>query len=422
MKLIEKKFVHKKKDENVLIYNMRRALPRKIYTDIFENVVLPSLSPEDSKFLQKYYSQEPFIYLLEQKPDEKPYYILHSLPHEIDAKFAVNILNTLKIQDKEQRELLHFFYRDKDRNLFVLRENISESDELLILKILKKFRTWHISDDKKAKLSEILEKSPVLPKEDVFFSNMFVNLTHPFFFEHSNEHVPAMMTIEAARQFLIACCHVYGNIPIKGISFIMSDMNIKFDNYLELNFPIKMVANLNNLKTRRLDSVTNARYWNEIDVTITIYQRNILAAEINFIGKSIKSDLFKTLRKDKYVYDQMPRFHPRYSNKNITLININNNKKLLCEIVDISYNGFQLKYEKSNDFFLDSSKEEELEFIIFFQEIGFIHGRCRRIWFHERIDNNYSGFFITNIEKDDIENLKESIKRYCYVIEDREYL
>jgi hypothetical protein len=424
IKLVDKKLVHKQNDENVLIYNLRRALPRKIYAEIFEKIIAPQISPEEKEYLDKFYSQEKFIYLLEKQSDLKPFYILHSIPQEIEAKSAIDILKSLRIKDGDQRHLLNYFKRDKKKNLFILKENISETDELNILKILGKFRNWYISDIQKTRISEILEKVENIEKEELFFSNMYVNLTHPFFFEHENEHVPAMMIIEAARQFLIACCHKYGNIPYSGISFILSDMKILFKSYLELNYPIKMVANLNYLKTRSLHSNKEKKYWSEINVDISIYQRNIETTVITYTGKSIKSNLFKTLRRDKVSYTQSPRFLPRYSYKNITIVDVNNNINYFTEILDISFTGFKLKFDTDTSFF-DKTLEFEnnlYKFYIFFKEIGFIHGDCKNIWYQVKEGCIIAGFHITRIGTNDSDNLKDAIKRFHYVIEEREFL
>jgi A-factor biosynthesis hotdog domain len=413
MKFAEKKYIHKHKDENVLIYNVRRALPRKIYSDVFEKTVLAALPQEEQKLLLKYYSQETFIYLLEKKPDEKPYYILHSIPNEIEARFAMNILNTLKIPLPEQRRLLKYYYRNKLTNLFVLKENITESDELQILTVLKMFRSWYITDSKKTKISEVLEKVPNLEKEDIFFANMHVNIHHQFFFEHPNEHVPAMMTIEAARQFLIACCHMYFKVPLKGVNFILSGMQCKFYNYLELNYPIKLMAKVNTIKYRR-------GYLNYLDLDIKVYQNNKIANAFNFVGSVIENAVFKVLREDKTIYEQKPRFIPRSIFYHNIMIRHSNKDKFLCEFVDISEDGFRVKIDKSEEKNLSDSKEP-YEFFIFFQDIGFIHGECELKWIKADSDYIICGFLITGIYKGDKENLREALKRYCYVIEERDF-
>jgi hypothetical protein len=42
-----KKIVRKPDSEDIFIYNIRRAIPRKIYANICESIVLPNLSDDD---------------------------------------------------------------------------------------------------------------------------------------------------------------------------------------------------------------------------------------------------------------------------------------------------------------------------------------------------------------------------------------
>ena len=413
MKFPDKKIVHKLKSENILIYNIRRTLPRKIYSDTFENLILPNLSSEEEKFIQRYYSTESFIYLLEKKPNEKPYYILHSLPHKIDINFGRKILDILKIDKKDQKIFLKYFYRDKERKYFLLKDNITESEELEILKILKKFRNWYISDSNKTKISGIFEKINFPGKKDVFFANMYIDLNHTFFFEHPNEHVPALMIIEAARQFLISCCHVYFKVPLKGVNFILSGMQSKFYSYLELNFPIKLMAKVNKIKYRK-------GYLNHLNLDVNFYQNNKLSSSFNFTGSVIEKDVFKKLRDDKVNPNDKARFQPRSIFYYNIALRDKNKKKYLCELLDISEEGFKVKSDNSkiehnisiNDFF---------EFFIFFQEIGFIHGECELRWTYKKEDFIVYGFKIFGMQDVDKDSLKEVIKKFCYAVESRDF-
>ncbi|MCK4797925.1 MAG: hypothetical protein KAT05_11105 [Spirochaetes bacterium] len=417
-RLIDKKYVHKSKQENVLIFNVRRALPLKINTDVLKNIILPKLSQNEKELLLKYYILHKDTVSNNKQKDDEAYYTIYNIPHLIEEKNIKELFNKDKFTKEELETILSFYHEDEKKENYVLKEDITEMDEMKIQNLMK-IKNLHVIDyDNRGKISQILEKIDDFKKDNIFYANMFADKEHSFFFEHEVDHVPALMLIEASRQFLIACCHLYGKIPLEGISFILSGIQIEFKNFLNLNFPTKMIAKVNKVKTKK-----EGAWKNEIDATITFYQRNIDASTINYIGKIIKNNSFKTLRKDQFKYKEQPRFNPSGMFYNNISIRDNNMKKYLCKITDISEKGFKLKfndpvYEASSRFF---------DFFIFFQEVGFVHGKCELKWHkkNEEIDKEYlyiGGFIIKEIVESDIVTLKEAIKRFCYIKTERNFL
>lgn len=411
-RLIDKKYVHKTKDENVLVYNLRRALPVKINKNIFENEILKSVNKEEKKLLLNYYIQ----HFNKNYISNPQFYIMYNIPHIIEKEYLKDLIKEKKIIKEDLKSLFQYYNKDKENNHYILKKEISEIDEINILKTLKKKDLQIFDFDNREIISSIFEKIVDFQKEDIFFANMLADKTHMFFFEHSVEHVPAMMTIEASRQFFIAICHIYGKIPLEGISFILSGIQVDFKNYLELNYPIKMIAEINKKKARKDGS------WKEIDTNIYFYQNNIKSVVINYKGRSISNEMFKHIRKTNFNYKVYPRFSPSgMYYKNLSLKN--NNKKFLYKIIDISDSGFQLEVEDK----ILINDDKIFEFFIFFQEIGFIHGKCELRWHTINNDklsssNFRAGFKIVEMDEDDKANFKEAIKRFCYVKLEREYL
>ena len=401
--LVDKNLVHKQKDENVLIYNLRRALPRRINAELMEAKILNNLCENDKNFL----------FLKSEKNKNPDDYILKILPHEVDEETLNDLINPGDIIFKDLKYLMKYFHRDKGKKKFYLIEDeIDEEDELKILKIFN-LKNWYINSNEKAKISDILEKNKDVKKDDVFFCNMFVKIDHVFFFEHPNEHVPALMIIEAARQFLIANCHKYFNVPLKGYNFILEGMEINFLSYSELNYPIKMIGIVNEIKTRK-------DVLSFLDINITVWQKSKEVATINFIGKVIKAHVFKELRKDKAIYKRVPRFHPRPLFYNNIFIRRVDKTKFLCDLIDLSEDGFSVKFNKNYP--ENVMKKNKFEFFIFFQEVGVIHGGCSVKWMKFESSTTIAGFKITELTEDDKENLHEVLRRFCYIREDREIL
>jgi len=413
-KLINKKLVHKAKEENVLIYNLRRALSVKIDADIFENVILPKLMKEDKDLLLEYY----ILHKGSEAYKDSSYYIMYNIPHIINIDYVKDFLDEGKISKDDLKSLYKYYQKDENKEFYVLKKDITEIDEIQIQNILKKRDLQIIDYDNRERISKILDKIDDYKKDDIYFANMFADKEHSYFFEHYVEHVPAMMMIEASRQFLLAICHVFGKIPLKGITFILSGMQVEFNNYLELNFPVKMIAKVNNVKKKR-----DGTWKSKIDCTVTFYQNNIKAASVNYAGRIITTDSFKVLRKDEHNYKETPRFNPSGMFYNNLSLKDKDNNKYLCKIVDLSTKGFQLEFDKP----IFNLETKIFDFYIFFQEIGFVNGKSEMMWYKENLDDLNTmayrgGFKITDIHDSDIITLKEAIKRFCYIKTEREYL
>lgn len=283
-KVINKKYVHKSKNENVLVCNLRRAIPIKIEKSVFENIVLSNVNKNEIELILNNY----ILHQDNLSEGKKSYFIMHNIPYFIkNTHFEIL---------KDQLDLLPQYYdKDKENNYYILKEEITEIEELSILKILN-LQNQKIDYNKRKIISDIFEKIQDFRKDDIFFANMLANGNHPFFFEHPVDHVPGMMIIEASRQFLIAISHLYGKIPLKGINFILSSIHVDFFNYLELNQPIIMIAQVNKVKRNK-----DGSWRNGIDLNVYFYQNNIKCTLINYIGRVINNDHLKTLSK-RYNY------------------------------------------------------------------------------------------------------------------------
>ncbi|MBN2546190.1 MAG: hypothetical protein JXB50_10365, partial [Spirochaetes bacterium] len=67
------------------------------------------------------------------------------------------------------------------------------------------------------------------------------------------------------------------------------------------------------------------------------------------------------------------------------------------------------------------------DFNIFFQELGFIQGKCELKWYSKVIDNisfmvYNAGFNIIEIDEIDKKNFREALKRFCFVKNGRDFL
>lgn len=408
IKLVDKKLVHKWEEENVFLYNLRRKLPYKLPKELFEKKILPGVSKKDQKTINDHYSYMDDDFSAEKDFDS--YYYLKRVPYEISKDAALKFLDNARITGKNRKKLLKYYYRDKKADSFILKESFTEDDELKILRTIKQNK-WYINSFEKTALSDILEKFEEVPREDIFFSNFYVKLDHNFFFEHPNEHVPAMMLVEASRQFLIACLHKFYGIPLKGVTFIVTGIQTNFSSYTELHFPSKFVAYPNKIEKK-------PGYLLEYDFNVSLYQNNIECASFNYVGSVLKKDVFKVLRTERAkMAQQMPRFHARSIFYHSVSITDSSGERHLCKLVDLSESGFQLQLAENFP-----AAERDFDFIIYFQEIGFVQGKSSLMWQKTENESSFAGFKITRLSKQDRYSLGEAIKRFCYVREEREML
>lgn len=139
-------------------------------------------------------------------------------------------------------------------------------------------------------LNDFFQKNQVESPDNIFYAEMHCDQNHPYYFEHPNDHVPGMMMIEFVRQALTACIHTYGNVPLNGYHFILSDLNVKFLNYLELNSPptVKIIL-------KDYFAIDNTMWTDSIFDTF-IYQNGELKAEMSVRNSIMSSRGYKRMR------------------------------------------------------------------------------------------------------------------------------
>lgn len=403
LNFVDKSLVHKTKDENVHIYNMRRALPREIDVATFETSLIPNLKLEEQEFVKEYY--------IKGEGSKGEAYILRTIPFRISFQLADVYLRTAEVDEEERKFLRDFYKPDATNSKYVLQKTtITEEEELKILKILDG-RDLHISDNERWRLSNLFEKQTGLLRKEIYFANVHIDPNHYYFYEHKVEHVSGMLLIEVARQMSMACAHVYGNVPLNAV-FMLTKLDNTFTNYSELHYPIKVRAKLDKVE-KELEGI-----WTSYSLTFTFYQRHKVTCISLVEAMIVNQTIFKKIRRDKEIYDQLPRFRPISEVRNNISIRAGG-KRYLCSIVDLSLEGFMLQFEDNS---FKQEQGEVVDFFMFFDQIGFIHGKAVIRWKEALNNGSMAGFQMTETGDIDKENMKEAMKFYFKVKEDREIL
>lgn len=95
------------------------------------------------------------------------------------------------------------------------------------------------------------DKNVLVARTASLGSNLFIaeitqDVTHEYYYEHAQDHVPGLYMIEAARQAATAIVHQFYDVPY-GYKFILNDLQSSFSGFAELNAPLFLSITFQNL-------------------------------------------------------------------------------------------------------------------------------------------------------------------------------
>jgi hypothetical protein len=401
--LVDRNLVHKSDERNVFIFDLRRALPMGVEEEAFVRNASRA-APGDLELLERAYPA----------PAGRGggvsggARIFSGMAPRIPAD---TVARAKAARDEEFIDIIARKYAadsEAEPTAFLLREALTERECFSVRNAVPFSGAFFQAADE-ARLSAILEEWEGILREDVFYAEMRVDPSHEYYFEHAIEHVPAMMLIEAQRQFGLACCHRYGRIPVKGKQIILKDLSIEFQNYAELPFPISIRGVVESCRWH------GKEYWSELKMDIGFYQWTPVA-KFRFTGRSLDLRLFQKMRERKAAMLGERRFLPRRPGEFSFCVRKADESELpKAELSDVSLGGFRAAFRSP----VDKSGAEDMEFILHAEGAGFIMGKCRMAWLGE--DGLAAGFAFTEMTADDVRRLGEFIGAYAVHAEGREY-
>jgi hypothetical protein len=194
--LVDKELVHKVDERNVFIRDLRRALPKFIPEDVFM-ANISSAAPADAELLRSFYRPCPPGLAEILGGAGARGLVLRTLPAELPA----SILERPPTPSADvERSIRAAYVPGPDPALLVPARPLADEHYFHIINHLRTPGIY-IPRKQEARLSCILEGWQGLAREDVFYASIYVNPEHEYYFEHAVEHIPAMMLIEAQRQF-----------------------------------------------------------------------------------------------------------------------------------------------------------------------------------------------------------------------------
>lgn len=402
-KLEKKQFVSQSHDDDVFVYNVRRALLINIPKDRFEKFYL-TLNTSDQEFISGFYKPG-------KKIDPSGYsvdvYQLQTVCYQIEETYFEAVFNHEKLNSDDKTLLAGNYVKVKDK--YILKREYEELADLRINRLFNNNDIYLQGDDNFKTLCDLLETSDLEKCSEVFLGRMFINIDHPYFYRKDYEHIPGMMLIETARQFGYAVSHHFLNVPLEDVIFGLTDLNVKFHEYVQSNLPVYLKA------VNESAPYDPKKTHRDVGFLITIHQRNKEVARINIHAKSMKKDIFLRMRKG-YENDYYQRFIP--SSKfceNGYFINIYTQKKYKGQITEISLQGSTVSFNSNLDFTTD----DRFEFFMYINTIGIIQGICILTGYKTENNITTAHFSFEVLDSSDKDNLKEGIKKYTFMLENQ---
>lgn len=85
---------------------------------------------------------------------------------------------------------------------------------------------------------------------DHFIGQLYLDPSHPFFFEHPLDHFPGLMLVEAGRQFGTAVAHVEYGVPHDAV-FTLNGLKVEFTQFAELDRPVFVNSEVSEKQLKR---------------------------------------------------------------------------------------------------------------------------------------------------------------------------
>ncbi|MGF1750705.1 AfsA-related hotdog domain-containing protein [Vibrio cionasavignyae] len=223
-------------------------------------------------------------------------------------------------------------------------------------------------------------------------SFQFVNRgDHYFFYRKPHEHVPGIMLLEAARQTIYYQLYSFSQQQLGQVTVSLNELNAKFYNYAELMYPIEIVV----------DDLTlgDTQKPKEVLYSASFYQKGILIARINSLAPVISLKRFKMAR-NVNLFGEEERFSPLSIAPITALLSSGCGKQALVDLQDIGLSGCKtsaISFDNEDSVYLNLIYDNKLHFTAKLQ--------------HERDEQSHVSWLFNNVSYEEIETLKEIIKR-----------
>ncbi|MCK9193186.1 MAG: hypothetical protein M0P19_04855 [Nevskia sp.] len=380
---LDPNLLHKESKDDVLLCYGHGAIPARLNAS-----TLTKVSEEDARFLLTHY--------VKNEDAADGWYYLKSIPVFIaDAEAAA-------LQDAEEdRALLETHYAKNDNGYVINADYVPEMDEILLLKKLNRIQTW-VPDSARCKISQILEADGIPENHPrTMYAMLYNDLSNYYFYKKHHEHVPGIMTIEAARQTVYAHHYRYSGFKRGEVSISIANLNIDFLGYTNSNYPVRIVMD---------DVGPNARPDRWLHKRATFYQCGRKIAKFELCGPVIKAEVFKKAR--VVPIDETHQFEPVKNILRTIHLTGADERRYECELNTLSAKGLQVSFKpkaaiKPGDVF---------DFALYAKHIGFMNAKAEITAVHPGNKTMIADLHFLALGREDKTKLSEIIKNFTHVV------
>ncbi len=283
---VDKALVHKRDERNILIADLRLELP-----PVLSRAALEEVAGRDTgaaAVLRRFYAPGRLSGLEGWGDPDGTSLVLTSLMPILRARPA-ELEAALAGLDDDARAELAALYQPRGDEL-VLAPGIEESAADRLLEAFGITDAAPSAEDR-LRISHALDRLDEPPR--AYRADLLVDTSHEFFFEHPNEHVPALLMIEAVRQFVMATEHKFRRLPVDS-QIILTTFSSRVQSYVDLCMPVT-------LHCRELgrEAPRAGRVVNNVRLTVSVRQGGKVAATFELSGDGISHALFERARRNR---------------------------------------------------------------------------------------------------------------------------
>ncbi|MBN1962378.1 MAG: hypothetical protein JW841_15705 [Deltaproteobacteria bacterium] len=407
VQLVDRKLVHKNFSKNVLVANLRGELPVVISENVFNQILKESC--DFRKYIECMYVPWNFGTIPGWNDGATSVSIARYLTDiiELDIAQYEEIISKIHKHDHELIDRCYCQYKKPDK--YILRSDLGEIEyERLVRLLLSSQNLW--SETEKYYFAKLLhaQKNSSETLQN-FYALLYVDTTHEFFFEHSIEHVPANLLLEAVRQFVLAGSHVYFSVPLSDSQFVLKKFSSEFFCYLDLWYPILMRAHI--LADEQI-SPTHRK----MEVEVQVAQRGVVAASFKLTGEVIRSEIFRRLRHHSAMQLQGHWFKLSPKIKHDFAWKGHNGEEVsTATIVAISSHGLQLHLAGT----VSTPPTGGYDFSLYVENYGqFLgHGDITRFWSNQ--EGSYVELTYSEMSKLKLEAITSLIIQHGFILEEK---
>lgn len=382
---VDANLIHKDHQDDVLISNLRSELPTRLSV---EDLKSPLFSDAERAFLARHFTE-----VTEEDG-------LCSGASAFMVRRSVPIVLPLEAAEISELEFITQHYKANSKHFVLQSKYIPEEQEAeLASRYLPVALQLEPAD--RADLAALTVRLPCQERTGRYYFNMFNDLRNYFFYRKHHEHVPGLMLIEVARQAGYAQ-YYHTSVHKRGeITLTLSDLECRFEDYVESNYPVTISAETLELKQQGGNS-------GQVRSQVCFFQKGRRVAVIEMLALPIKMKLFKRLRVGRVNPEHW--FVPVKGFAPAALFFCPDGKRIEGKLQRVACNAIEVRLDQQT-----LPADTILNFVVAIDGIGYVDGQVRLSEMREVGDAVVGRFQVEKMTGESTRRWLEAIKNFSHV-------